>query len=103
MSHYICQKCHTDNLPIPATVIAVVASKCRVDIVAFINIFYTTDKLLLTMLIIETFLNVQKVTKPFNDFMRRFYVIQVIAQFSIFCKIYEPDKEAQEKCIANKK
>ena len=64
---------------------------------------HNTDKLWLTMLIVETFLKVQKVSKPFNDFMRRFYVIQVIAQFSIFCKIYEPDKEAQEKCIANKK
>ena len=36
------------------------------------------------MLIVETFLKVQKVSKPFNDFMRRFYVIQVIAQFSNF-------------------
>ena len=45
---------------------------------------HNTDKLWLTMLIVETFLKVQKVSKPFNDFMRRFYVIQVIAQFSNF-------------------
>ena len=70
MSHLTANIARLTIHSIPATVIAVVASKIRVEQSCLINVVYGTDKLLLTRKIIETFVCLQIVAKPFIEFKR---------------------------------
>ena len=79
MSHITANIARLTIHSIPATVIAVVASKIRVEQSYLIIVVYVTDKLLLTTQIIETFERVENVAKPFIKFPRCFYKRNIVS------------------------